>query len=870
MRHFILTIVLLCLCLKIYAQAEPTAMKRAINALQDLHHINFVYDSSLETTRPSGTPLPGKSLEENLQAVFGKTVIRWEKKDDYILLFRQNYHTFSGYVCQENGETLINVTIFDQTTKAGTLSNEHGFFSLTLPEGKHNIYFSYLGYQDTIRTIDLHTDYQTTICLKENAISLQSIEVIGNLNSSLNTTQTGKMSFTADQLNTTFSLLSSPDLVKKLQQVSGVSTGTELLSGLYVHGGRNNENLFLIDGTPLYQVNHAGGLFSAFNTDIVKNVDFYKSGFPARYGGRLSSVIDVRTKDGDKKEFHGNFSIGLLDGRLQFEGPIVKDRTSFNFAIRRSWLDALSGPAFFFYRRSHPDHNINVRYAFHDINGKITHHFSDKNKLSLSVYSGNDLFKLHSKQNDTYGTNSINRYKLDFNVKWGNQTAALAWNCQLTSKLSGNLTAIYAHNQSKYDYIENEKTWNDGECTQLDAMERRNYSTIDDTGYRIEFDYRPNMNHHIRFGNNYLHHLYRPQHAYDQDLNSNTTWADSLSTTSSSRYYGNEFTLYAEDDMRLTDKLQANAGLHYTLYQVSGAVYQSLEPRLAISYRLSQRATLKASYTEMSQFVHQLSNTYLNLPTDCWVPSTRNIHPMRSRQIAGGVYLELPLSIQASIEGYYRTSLRMLECDGGNTLTLPANAWERMVKSGKGKSYGVEISLAYNRPKTTLEASYTLSWSKLKFTDFYPDWYPSKFDNRHKLNLAFHHRFSKRIDVYAAWTYRSGDRATAPTQYIEKPDFPGIPAENHSNTFDTDTPQLVYEKPNNLTLPAYHRLDIGVNFRKTTKRGFERIWNLSLYNAYCRMNTFYTQVEQRPDGSFKGKGFGLFPILPSFSYTLKF
>lgn len=229
-------------------------------------------------------------------------------------------------MCQDNGESLLNVTVYDQNMHIGTLTDEHGFFSLTLPEGKHTLRFSYVGYEEMVKELDLRSDYSGTIYLKESSTALEGVVVTADLNTSLFTTQTGKVSLTPAQLNTEFSLFSSPDLVKAIQQLPGVSAGTELLSGLYVHGGKNDENLFLLDGMPLYQVNHFGGLFSAFNTDIVKNVDFYKSGFPARYGGRLSSVTDVRMKEGDLKKFHGTVSVGLLDGRLRFEGPVIKEK----------------------------------------------------------------------------------------------------------------------------------------------------------------------------------------------------------------------------------------------------------------------------------------------------------------------------------------------------------------------------------------------------------------------------------------------------------------------------------------------------------------------------------------------------------------
>lgn len=580
--RIVLTLFLFCVYVSIKAQQQNmTEMKKAIDLMQRMYDITFVYDSSLVTAKPQAFPSAGNSLKENLERIFGGTDIKWEIRDEYVLLFRPNNYTFSGYVCEDSGETLINVTVLDLNTLKGTLSNEHGFFSITLPEGKHKFRFSYIGYQDVVKEVDLSSNYNGVIYLKESSTSLKEVVVVADMNAPLRTTQTGKVSLTSEQLNTEFSLLSSPDLVKTLQNLPGVASGTELLSGMYVHGGKNDENLFLLDGTPLYQINHLGGLFSAFNTDIIKNVDFYKSGFPARYSGRLSSVVDVRTKEGSMKEFHGTFSLGLLDGRVQFEGPIIKDKTSFNIAIRRSWADLFTAPVFFLLNRSNPDDKKNVRYAFYDINGKITHHFSDNNKLSLSVYSGNDLLKAKAQQVFDKGEH----YDSDFKAKWGNLTTALTWNCQITPKLSGSFTGAYSRNISMYDYVEVSRFFSDGEQTSMTGVERSNHSTIDDMGYRIEFDYRPGTNHHIRFGSNYLHHIYHPQNTASR----NQTDRDTLSAESASSYKGNEVAFYAEDEMRLSSKVKLNTGLHYTLYQTDGKIHHSLEPRLAMSYQCSKK-----------------------------------------------------------------------------------------------------------------------------------------------------------------------------------------------------------------------------------------------------------------------------------------
>lgn len=866
MKRIIIILFIACICFPLQAQVRHlSTVKEQMELVRKLHRINFIYDSSLNVDIPyHGKPLQGLGLELSLQELFGKTNLKWEVRGKYVLLNMRKKYTVSGYVCRENGEPLINATVKDEGLGIGTLSNDYGFFSITLPEGKRVLCFSFIGFGQKKENIVLDKNITLKVYLKEDC-SLDEVLVIGDLNSPIHTTQTGKVSLTARELQTEYSLLSSPDVVKTLQNQSGVASGTELVSGLYVHGGNHDENLFLLDGTPLYQVNHLGGLFSAFNTDIVKNIEFYKSGFPARYGGRLSSVVDVRTNEGDMKEFHGSFTLGLLDGRIQYEGPILKNRTSFNIAMRRSWLDAFTAPVLFFRNKFRKDGHFIGRYAFHDINAKITHVFSDRSKAYISFYSGNDILKIDNRQEDiqeySEGTDG-EIYLAKFNLQWGNLTTAINWSYRFTPKLFANFTGVYAHNRSLYDYKEEEKYLSYGQVTELTHIERRNHSDIDDIGYRMEFDYKPGAHQHIRMGSNYFYHTFRPQSQAVKDFAGNDTQKDTIRHSSSFCYKGHEFTVYGEDDITLGKKWRANIGVHYTLFKISGETYHSVEPRAAVRYQWNNHTALKLSYTEMSQFVHLLSGTYLNLPTDYWVPSTKDIRPMRSRQYAAGVYMRLPHNMHLSVEGFYKTMDHIIEYDGGNRLVPSAENWEMAVKEGKGKAYGAECELSYLTGKTSVDFAYTLSWSKRKFSEIYQGWYADKFDNRHKLNIAVRHKFTGRIEAYAAWTFHSGNKMTIPSQCVNIPEIPGIREEK--------TTQWIYEKPNNVTLPSYHRLDVGVNFRKTTKRGYERIWNVSIYNAYCRMNAMYAKVEKLPDGKFRGKATGVFPIIPSFSYTLKF
>ena len=457
--------------LSLMAEAQGRTVKDEMLHMQQTRKVSFVYDASLKTNIPyKGINLDKLSLKKALNKLFQGTGISYQLKGSYVLLkaakakatkpqesrptpkpiapsTKAQRHTLSGYVKDENGETLINATVYDLTTHQGAMTNAYGFFSLTLPEGRHELRISYIGFNDKHETISLNADEHHDFTLSEDkSHNLNEVVVTADLNSPLINTQTGKRSLSRDDIKTEFSLFSSPDVVKTLQRMSGVEEGMELASGLYVHGGNNDENLYLIDGTPLYSVNHTLGLFSSFNADVVKNVDFYKSGFPARYGGRLSSIVDVRTADGDFQHFHGSYRIGLLDGGVQFEGPIRKGKTSFNFGLRRSWLDIITRPAFAIYNKTKPadEDALSLNYYFHDLNAKVTNIFSDRSRMSLSMYSGQDGLTTDSKSDysdDSYYGTTI--YKDDEKNKytWGNINVALDWQYQFSPKLFANFTA---------------------------------------------------------------------------------------------------------------------------------------------------------------------------------------------------------------------------------------------------------------------------------------------------------------------------------------------------------------------------------------------------------------------------------------------
>ena len=749
---------------------------------------------------------------------------------------RQRF-TLSGYVKDRNGEPLINATIYDLTTRQGTMTNAYGHFSLTLGEGRHEIRCSYVGYKTLVETIELTANQNHDIIL-QNEAQLDEVVVTTDLNSPLLKTQTGKISLSPKDIKTEYALLSSPDVIKTLQRTSGVSDGMELASGLYVHGGNGDENLFLLDGTPLYHTNHTLGLFSSFNADVVKNVDFYKSGFPARYGGRLSSVIDVRTADGDLYNTHGSYRIGLLDGAFHIEGPIRKGKTSYNFGLRRSWLDLLTRPAFAIMNsKSDNEDKLSMSYFFHDLNFKLTNIFNERSRMSLSVYSGED--------------------RLDAKDEW----------------LFANFTAVYTHNRSTVSSSDEWRFTRPGEKEQLTLTSHGYRSSIDDLGYRAAFDFRPNPRHHIRFGHDYTYHRFQPQTTsrFDSYQGEGMAKTDTIASHSHNKNVAHQLTFYAEDEMMLNEKWSLNGGVNADVFHISGKTFSTLSPRLAMKFQPNDRLSFKASYTLMSQFVHKIANSFLDLPTDYWVPTTARLHPMRSWQVAAGAYMKPNKHWLLSLEAYYKRSSHILQYSSWVGLEPPAANWDYFVMEGEGRSYGVELDADYKISNLNLHGSYTLSWAEKKFDDFYDGWYYDKFDNRHKLTLTGRWNITKKIAAFAAWTFRTGNRMTIPTQYIGLPNVPDQSAEALNFTLNSDGGlNFAYEKPNNIILPAYHRLDIGFDFRHTTKKGNERIWNLSFYNAYCHLNSMWVRVKNDDKKQMKIKNMAFIPVIPSFSYTFKF
>jgi outer membrane receptor for ferrienterochelin and colicin len=772
----------------------------------------------------------------------------------------QNKYTLSGYIEDAaTSERLIAANVYDATSFTGTSSNNYGFFSLTLPEGTYEIVFSFIGYKNVVKSIDFTKNQRITVQL-ESELEIEGVEIIGEKGgSNLERTQVSMVNVPMRQIKQLPMLLGEADVIKAIQLLPGVQSGSEGSSGLYVRGGGPDQNLILLDGVPVYNVNHLFGFFSVFNPDAIKNVSLYKGGFPARFGGRLSSVLDISMKEGNMKELHGDISVGIISSKITLEGPIIKDKTSFIISGRRTYYDLLAKPFIAIANAQYDNDDVTGGYYFYDLNAKVNHTFSDRSRLYLSAYTGTDRIYIRNKYDYHWDGNHFEDV-FDLDMNWGNITTALRWNYTLTPKLFSNVTATY----SKYNFnmgIEEEYT----NLTD-DTSEKYGFgydSGIYDWSGKIDFDWFPSPDHSVKFGTNYTYHTFVPGvnalFIKDGETNIDTTFG-------AKEIYAHEFRLYAEDNFRIGKNLKANIGLHFSGFQVENSFYTSLEPRASIRYKASNRLSLKAAYSTMSQYILLLTTSRISLPTDLWLPVTDKIKPMKSHQFAAAAVYQINDQLEVSVEGFYKTMENVIEYKEGASFLSVQNDWEDKITFGNGNAYGGEFLLKKDVGKTTGWIGYTLSWSWREFEELnFGERFPAKYDRRHDVGIAITHKFNEKYDIGVVWVYGTGNSVSLGMQQYQGAEIP--------NSWYWS--QLThYESRNNYRMPAYHRLDIGLNYHKKKKRG-NATWNLSAYNAYNRKNPFYMFVGYEDNWNYTQshkelKIISIFPIIPSLSYSFSF
>ena len=755
--------------------------------------------------------------------------------------------TLSGYVQDaSSGERLIGASLWEGRTGAGAVTNAYGFFSLRLPPGEALVAVSYIGYRtDTLRVGASEGSVQRVVELAPTAGVLGEVEVTAERHTLGEPTLTTRVSI--QEVEQIPALLGETDLLKAMQLLPGVKSGAEGSGGLYVRGGAPDQNLILLDGTPVFNAFHLFGFVSVFNTDALRSVDLLKGGFPARYGGRLSSVIEVAMKEGNMRRRAVRGSIGIVSSRLTLEAPIRRDRTSFILSGRRTYIDALTRP-FLSYEQGKP-----TAY-FYDASAKVNHILSPRDRLYLSVYAGSDRF----------GSETRGDWRSTGSLGWGNTTAAFRWNRLWSPRLFANTTLTHSRFGLGVKIEERGAERDADGFERIIASGARYDSGIHSEGAKTDVDWIPSGRHYVRIGGALTRYRFNPG-ALNYRSETGVVRFDTTLATSSTRAV--EGAAYAEDDVRLGRSVRLNAGLHAALFAVQGKPYLSAQPRAALFVAPASGWTLHASYADMRQHIHLLSHASgLGLPTDLWVPSTRTAPPERSWQ--AGVGVEYAFGRYAvSAEKYYKEMHGLLAYREGASYLTPGADWEDMVTRGRGWAGGLELLLRRRTGRTTGWASYTYARSMRRFPEISRGLaFPDRYDRRHDVSLVVLTRLGRRLDASLTWVYLTGNAVTLPVALYE------TYRKGVLGYFQTI--QYFGERRNGYRMPSYHRLDLGLTYYFARRPGREHALALGAYNAYNRLNPFYLDLERTPrdDGSMDArlKGYAIFPIVPSLSYSFEF
>lgn len=767
------------------------------------------------------------------------------------LVFAQKV-TIHGYITDKaTGERLLGASVIVAPNNIGTTSNNYGFFSITIPATSDSIELTcgFVGYQPQLFKFPARNNKRLDVLMPANTLLNEVVVTSSRKYNKITSSQMSLVQLNQQQVKNLPAILGEADVLRAVQLLPGIQAGNEGNLGFYVRGGGADQNLILLDGVPVYNAMHLFGFFSVFNSDALQTMDVIKGGFPARYGGRLSSVLDIRMKEGNNQELHGEGGVGLLAAHLMLEGPVKKGKSSFMISGRRTYADLYMRPLI----KSLNDKGAEASYYFYDLNAKVNFYLGRKDHLYFSGYFGKDKFGGNVNYDFNKDTLLTNNNQYNASIEWGNSTAMVRWNHEFSKNLFSNMTANYTKYQFNLSSVQNAMQANG-----VRALYYQAYSSgIEDKSWHIDLDYLPNPNHFIKAGGSITWHSYRPGAFQTQITNSSY---NNDSTYRAGFISSSEFDAYAEDDIRVSGRIKVNAGLHWTGFKVRDNFFMSLQPRISLRYLVGQNMSLKASFAQMNQFIHLLTNNGVGMPTDLWVPATGIVPPEKSMQAAIGWQYNWKHNLEFSIESYYKKMNNVIEYAEGSSFINSLNNWENKVVTGMGKSYGIEWMLQKQKGRTTGLIGYTLSWSNRQFANLNNGQsFPYKYDRRHDLKLAIVHTLNRNVQLSADWVFGTGIATTLPVAtYL------------NYRLYQVE----VYGQRNSYRLPPYHRLDLSIKFSKQ-KGKYERDWLISIYNVYNRLNAYFIYQNTEYNASthtYKNQfyKFALFPIIPSISYQFKF
>ena len=860
---------------------EDATLEEALYQLADQNGILLSFSNDILPARRVSMQMDQVSLKLVLAQLLQNTALQYQEIGNQVVIFLPPETTFtiSGFLEDaRTGERLINANILERNSGRGTASNEYGFYSLPLPAGKVVLAFSYLGYETQEKEFVLREPVLFNLAMKAS-LTLEPVEVVSQRITSIAGVPVPGAGqeidiYEAEHLPT---LGGESDIIRLTHLLPGVQTGTDGVGGLHIRGGDNGQNLIMIDGVPVYNIAHAAGLFSVFNSHAVRSARLIKGGFPARYGGRLSSVLDIRTREGNSKNFGLRGDVGMLSGRLSVEGPIVREKASFFLSGRWSLADWYLQPLTRGLKEEKGEDGF-IGYHFYDLNAKLNYELSGRDHLYLSYYSGSDRYTNQGQASDTLAfaegsqQPATNFYRFDRQYKdavsWGNRVASLRWNHLFSDNLFANLALTYSGLDVRINYFAVDSLFQLSTQHTVNRLFEVGYysSSIEDVGARLDFDYLAIPHHYIRFGINLAHHDFLPGLLAGTGEKSGNGEIDSLpgSPEISRRAVAMEYVAYIEDEFRLGRNLILNAGLHAAAFSTPGKAYWSIQPRLSANWQVSKRIGLEAYYSRMQQPVHLLSNSAVGLPTELWVPSTDKVAPQEGWQLGMAANWAFRPGWSVELDGYFKSMDNLLAYSEG---ALFLNDWEENVTAGSGTAYGAEALLRKSSGKLRGWLGYSLAWADRQYEQINNGQpYPYKFDRRHEFKLALMYRIQDWVDLSASWVYSTGFAFSPPIGQYEVI-IPGV----------GPVQAIDFGDKNAFRMPAYHRLDVAANFYIQTDTRLRHTINVGVYNLYNRRNPLYYDLRSRyvQDGNNirTQKEFvqvWLIPMLPSLNYSIQF
>jgi len=773
--------------------------------------------------------------------------------------------TLSGIVKDAaNGETIAGAYIIlkDSLSNAppnGSVSNNSGFYSITVDKGTYILNINYLGYKQISEFITIASNQKKNIEIEPAAIITDEIVVIGKAaDRNVSTVDVGKMEMKIETIKTIPAFMGEVDVLKSIQLLPGIQQGSEGNSGFYVRGGNADQNLILLDETPIYNPGHLFGFFSIFNADALKNIEVIKSGMPANYGGRLASIIDVSQKEGNMKNYELDGGIGVIFARFTVQGPIKKNKASFIVSGRRTYIDWLIQP---FLKKDSPFKG--AKFYFYDLNAKFNIIINEKHRIYLGGYYGNDVYGFKSKNGNV---NSI--------FTWGNGAASVRWNFIISPKLFLNTSGTFCDYKFKTEMKQG--VYNFGIS-----------SGIRDYSLKSELTFLPNPNHNTKFGVHYIFHTFFPS-----DYEVEAGQSNNLTIPKSKPFFANELSIYANDEWNIMRWLKISYGLRYSHFshignfkrfilddrlQILDSIlykpgqiakqFNNAEPRISARFLIDSNTSIKTSYTLNYQYLHQISMATVSLPTDVWMPSTTFIKPQQGHQVSFGIFRNFYNNMfETYIDAYYKQMNNLTEYKDGLDFSFLQVNPDQILTQGKGYSWGVEFFLQKNTGRFTGFVGYTLSFTKRKFENLNNmNWFWAKYDRRHDVSISLNFEVIRnKLSLSAVWVFASGNTMTIPVGYY----------------FFNGNLVTEYSDRNAYRLPPYHRLDISANWNIVKRKHFETGLNISISNVYNRKNPFFIfyetttifDIEAQPpifDMTTKAYKMSLFPIIPSINWNFK-